>query len=157
MLPPGPMGTRLAAGVSEAHGRVAGLAFAAGYAHPALPIAEQLADVEKAGPVRPEMDVDPRVQARVPAGPYHLVSGDVLELGTPQISRVASRHPFPQAACIEPTDCRVDPGGGIELPVVGRLPAAGKMPGEVEPDVVTACFPRHVACRMCTCLCNATE
>jgi polysaccharide export outer membrane protein len=45
---------------------------------------------------------------------------------------------------VEPYSCRVGNDGTITLPIVGKIPAAGKTLAEVESSVVDAYYPKYV-------------
>ena len=68
------------------------VAVLAGCAGAKLPTAKQLSAFEQAGPVRAELDRDQLIRARMPAGPYRVVVGDVLQLQLPAITQTAASH-----------------------------------------------------------------
>ncbi len=106
--------------------------------------AEELRAFEKAGPLRPEVDLARLVTAKLPAGPYRVVAGDVLELSMPAVMRVAAEE-LPER--VEAYLCRVSEAGTIPLPVVGDLKAAGKTLSEIESATVAAYHPKYVVSR----------
>lgn len=55
-----------------------------------LSSAEQLAEFERARPLRRAVDVDRLVRAKIGGGPYRVVTGDALELTMPSLLQAAS-------------------------------------------------------------------
>ena len=110
---------------------------------PALSSVEQIRKFEKAGPRTPVVDVNEPVKARI-TYIYRVVPGDVLELQMPAILRGISSDSPDWLQKVEPYSCRVSDAGTITLPIVGKVPAAGKTLAEVESSVVDAYFPKYV-------------
>lgn len=108
-----------------------------------IPTQEQLAEFENAGPIRPEVDIDRLVTARNIGGLYRLVPGDMLELHIPSILLAVIADPSATTQKPVPYLCRVSDDGGIEIPMIGRLKAAGKTLSEIEADVINAYYPRY--------------
>jgi len=108
------------------------------------PSGKELEIFEKAGPVRPSVDVGTLTRAKRHAGAYRVVAGDVLELQIPNVL------PDGQADVPDPVgiyQCRVMPGGRISLPIVGLLEVAGKTLAQIESTVVAAYYPKYVVNR----------
>ena len=108
---------------------------------PKLPTAEQLAAFQQAGPLQPAVDRSQLVRARMPAGPYRVIAGDVLQLQMPTVMQAVAAEKPEQ---VEPHLCRVTQTGTISLPIIGAIPAAGKTLSEIEQDVVAAYYPKYV-------------
>jgi len=108
-----------------------------------IPTQEQLAEFENAGPIRPEVDMDRLVTARNIGGLYRLVPGDMLELHIPSILLAVIADPSVTTQKPVPYLCRVSDDGGIEIPMIGRLEAAGRTLSEIEADVINAYYPRY--------------
>ena len=121
------------------------LIVAAGCSSPniSLPTPQQLSEFENAGPIRPEVDMDRLVTARSIGGLYRLVPGDMLELHIPSILLAVIADPSVTTQKPVPYLCRVSDDGGIEIPMVGRLEAAGKTLSEIEADVINAYYPKY--------------
>lgn len=109
-----------------------------------LPSPERLVEFESAGPEGPSVDLDRISRARMPAGPYRVTHGDVLQLtmpltlfpGVPQggaaITGEATRR------------CRVDDAGVITIPDGRQIAVAGRSLSEIESAVVDAYYPEFV-------------
>jgi len=108
-----------------------------------IPTQDQLAEFGNAGPIRPEVDMDRLVTARNIGGLYRLVPGDILELHIPSILLAVIADPSITTQEPVPYLCRVSDDGGIELPMIGRLKAAGKTLSEIEADVINAYYPKY--------------
>jgi protein involved in polysaccharide export with SLBB domain len=109
-----------------------------------LPSAARLADFRNAGPIHPLVDVDQLVRAKIPTGPYRVVSGDSLQLEMPRVLD-------PQASATAGAEggrttytLHVSDAGTITLPMVGDLAVAGKTLTELEDDVASAFYPELV-------------
>ena len=111
---------------------------------PTLPSADELAAFEKAGPLRPTVDVGRLIRARMPAGPYRLVPGDVLELRMPAVMRAVAPEPPDQ---IDPYLCRVSDDGMIFLPNAEKVNVADKTLSQTEAAVVALYHPKYVVHR----------
>jgi len=117
---------------------------------PVLSSVEQVREFDKAGPLTPEGDVDSSVKVQSHIGPYRVVPGDVLELQMPVVLRVVSSEfsawlkPVYGRKDYEPYLVRVSDAGTITLPIVGKLPAAGKTLSEIEALVIDAYYPKYV-------------
>lgn len=105
---------------------------------------EELVAFEEAGPGPVEVDRDKLTTARIPAGPYRVVPGDVLELHMPAVTRAAAAE-LPER--VESYLCRVTDAGTIYLPLVAELKASGRTLGEIESAVVAAYHPKYVVRR----------
>jgi len=108
-----------------------------------VPTQEQLAEFENAGPIRPEVDMDRLVTAGNIGGLYQLAPGDMLELHIPSILLAVIADPSVTTQKPVPYLCRVSDDGGIEIPMIGRMEAAGKTLSEIEVDVINAYYPRY--------------
>ena len=111
---------------------------------PTLPSADELAAFEKAGPLRPTVDVGRLIRARMPTGPYRLVPGDVLELRMPAVMRAIAPEPSDQA---DPYLCRVSDAGMIFLPNAEKVHVADKTLSETEAAVVALYHPKYIVHR----------
>lgn len=111
------------------------------------PSTSQLLEFENAGPVRPTVDMDRLVRAKIGGGPYRVVPGDVLELTMPGILHVITAEGSGRTEEAAPYVCRVNETGGVTLPVVGAIVASGKTLGEIEADVVNAYYPAYAVTR----------
>jgi len=113
---------------------------------------EQLKRFEEAGPLATGTDVI-GLGGMSHAGPYRVVSGDILEFQMPAALRVISTEfsewlkPVYGRKDYEPYLARVNDGGTIVLPIVGELPAAGKTLSEIEALVIDAYYPKYVVNR----------
>ncbi len=106
-----------------------------------LSSAEALAAFEKAGPIQPAVDVERLIKAKIPAGPYHVVTGDVLELQIPAaVSSVAAEARDKVRMYL----CRVDDAGMVRLPLIGQIESAGKTLAKIELDIAAAYHPKYV-------------
>ena len=83
-------------------------------------------------------------------GPYRVLCGDILEFQMPAVLRVISSD-LPEwlrlgygNKDIEPYLVRVNQDGTITLPIVGKLPVAGKTLAEIEASVIDAYYPKYV-------------
>jgi len=112
-----------------------------------LPSAQGLAEFENAGPVRPTVDMDRLVKAKIGGGPYRVVPGDVLELTMPAILRVVTAEGPGVSDQVTPYVCRVSESGTIALPMVGEIKAAGKSLGQIESAVINAYYPEYAVTR----------
>jgi len=84
-----------------------------------LPTTEKLAEFENAGPLRPTVDIDRLVKAKIGGGPY----------GTPDQT---ISYPF-----------RVSDSGTINLSTVGEIKVAGKTLSQIESAVIDAYYPAY--------------
>ena len=111
------------------------------------PSPEQLAEFEQAGPGGPFLDLNRVAQARLQAGPYRVVLGDVLQLEMP--SRLYSGVVEMQVAAGSKTThaCRVSNAGTITLPDGRQILVKGKSLTEVESAVADAYYPSLVKTR----------
>jgi polysaccharide biosynthesis/export protein len=109
---------------------------------PALPtVEEQIAFDKAADP--PMLDIQSLPPATMPAGPYRLAEGDLLEFQMPQVLRAV----FPDAPSvfeIKPIRCRVSDNGTICLPSVGEIKVQGKTLYDIEAAVVNAYHPKYL-------------
>jgi len=101
-----------------------------------MPTPEQLAAFEKAEPVAPMVDVQRIEEARLQAGPYQVVPGDVLEFTMPALLQAVSAAEVAAAKSRTQEDrpylCRVSEQGTIQLPAVGEVAVAGLPLSEIE-------------------------
>ena len=105
---------------------------------------DRFIEFDKAGPLRPQVDLARLVKARTPPDSYRVGVGDVLELHLPAILRaveVESIGPFER---IEPYLCRVGGDGTITLPIAGTVVVDGNDLPEIESAVVAAYYPKYV-------------
>ncbi len=109
-----------------------------------LPSAEQLAEFENASPVRPTVDLDQLVRAKIDGGPYRVVPDDVLELNMPAVLQTVTVEGPGGTERIYPYICRVGESGTIRFPIVGEIEAAERSLGEIESAVIDAYYPNCV-------------
>jgi len=113
-----------------------------------MPAPEQLAAFEKAASVEAEVDMDRVRRAKLSTGPYRAVPGDVLEFIMPSLLQAVTATEVQAVQSQnrrddQPFIVRVDTGGAIALPAVGRLQVAGLSLAEIEEEVVEA-YRRYV-------------
>jgi len=108
-----------------------------------LPSSEQLAEFENAGPIRPTVDLDRLVRARIGGGPYRVVAGDVLEVSIPAVLQVFTAELPDSPDQVIPRVCRVGDNGTIRLAIVGEIEVAGKSLAEIESAVIDAYYPKY--------------
>ena len=101
-------------------------------------------EFETAGPLRPKLDFDRLMQARLSLGQYRVVVGDVLEFSMPAILRVLVADLTDSLGQVEAYRCRVNKQGKVTLPIVGDMVAGGRTLAEIEAAVVEAYYPRYV-------------
>lgn len=115
-----------------------------------LPSTGELAEFEAAGPIRPTVDVDRLVKAKIGGGPYRVVPGDVLELTMPTILQTVTAEMLTPAEKVSPFTpylCRVGEEGMITLPIVSQLEVAGKTLAEIESAIIDVYYPKYVGTR----------
>ena len=111
---------------------------------------EQLKEFEKAGPFTSDTEAGSSVLLESHAGPYRVMSGDVLEIQMPAVLRVLSSElsewlkPVLGRKEYEPYLVRVSEDGIITLPIVGNIPAAGRTLSEIETLIIDAYYPKYV-------------
>jgi len=108
-----------------------------------LPSSEQLVEFENAGPIRPTVDLDRLVRARIGGGPYRVVAGDVLEVSIPAVLQVFTAELPDSPDQVTPRVCRVGDNGTIRLAIVGEIEVAGKSLAEIESAVIAAYYPKY--------------
>ncbi|HLB74641.1 MAG TPA: polysaccharide biosynthesis/export family protein [Sedimentisphaerales bacterium] len=114
---------------------------------------DELAGFAKAGPARSEADFQDATGIKSHAGPYRVMSGDILEFQMPAVLRVISSDlpdwlkPVTGHNYIEPYLVRVTPEGTITLPIVSQIPAGGRTLAEIEALVIDAYYPKYVVNR----------
>lgn len=121
----------------------------------ALSSAKQIREFEKAGSLTAAENANELVKARV-TYTYRVVPGDVLELQMPAVLWELSSDSLDWLQRAEPYLCRVSDDGTITLPIVGKVPVAGKTPAKVESSVVDAYFPKYVE-NLPAVVCRVTE
>jgi protein involved in polysaccharide export with SLBB domain len=112
-----------------------------------LPTSQELTEFENAGPVPPIVDMDRAVRAKIGGGPYHVVTGDALELTMPAIVRFITAKDLGSNYTVTPYISRVNENGNIALPIVGDIKAAGRTLPQIESDIIDAYYPKHVVTR----------
>lgn len=109
---------------------------------PAMPTTEeQMAFDNAAAP--PMFSVEALPPATMPAGPYRVAEGDLLELQMPQVLRALFAD-APSVFDIKPLRCRVSDKGTISLPSVGEISVRGLTLYQVESSVTKAYFPKFL-------------
>ncbi len=93
----------------------------------------------------PAVDMSRVLQAKIVAGPYRAVPGDVLRM---EMLRFLEQRPTDSTT---PADnrqiynCRIADNGTIILPIVGALAVEGKSLAEIESAVAAQYYPKYVA------------
>jgi len=108
---------------------------------------EQLAEFERLGSIRPEIDTGSFLMAQAQRGQYRVVAGDVLELNMPRVLQVLTLDELQRPAQIIPYACRVSADGTITLPMVGEVRVVGKTLDEIERTVINAYYPDYAVIR----------
>jgi protein involved in polysaccharide export with SLBB domain len=108
-----------------------------------LPSAEQLVEFENAALPQPVVDLDRLVKAKIGGGPYHVLSGDVLELTMPYILQVVVTDESVGGDKNTVYICRVSDGGTITLPIVGQIDVDGKTLAQIESAIIDAYYPKY--------------
>ena len=80
------------------------------------PLPEQLREFQDAGSLQPQLDVSRIVKAKIPAGPYRLTEGDLLELQIPSVLQTAAAPSSDSPEPPKPYFCRVYDDGTITVP-----------------------------------------
>lgn len=106
----------------------------------------ELARFQAAGPITPEFDPTQLTAAVMDPGPYQVVSGDVLKVRAPHSFFEASTGPVTGLARIQPGEhfARVADDGAIDVPLAGRIDAAGKTLRQLEAAIAEAVHPRYL-------------
>lgn len=122
------------------------IAMAAGCPKPSTP--QEVARFQQAGPIQPPVDQDRVVNAKLPAGPYRPVAGDVLEMVMPAVLQevTAARSSYQTIELTRPEShlCRVGEDGRITLPIIGELDVKGRSLPEIESLATKAYYPKYV-------------
>ncbi len=109
--------------------------------------AEEMADFENAGFIRPVIDMARIEKAKLKTGPYRVVQGDVLELTMPTLLQAGTAAEVQAAQTrsplLNPCMVRVRDSGAIDLPGVGPIPVAGLSLAQIE-EQVTEAYKSHV-------------
>jgi len=117
---------------------------------PSLSTPKQITEFERAGPIKSENDFRSATGLKAGIGPYRVLCGDILEFQMPAVLRVISSdlpewlRPGYGNRDIEPYLVRVNQDGTITLPIVGKIPVAGKTLAEIEASVIDAYYPKYV-------------
>lgn len=112
-----------------------------------MPSAGQLMEFENAGPLRPTVDMNRLVKAKIGGGSYRVVNGDVLELTMPAILLAVTHEQAAAADKAAPYICRVGESGTVNLPLVGEIRVATKTLAQIESAVIGAYYPAYSATR----------
>ncbi|MBW1673367.1 MAG: polysaccharide biosynthesis/export family protein, partial [Deltaproteobacteria bacterium] len=108
-----------------------------------LPTTEKLAEFENAGPLRPTVDMDRLVKAKISGGPYKVVRGDVLELTMPAILQAITDDQSGTPDQVKPYPFRIGESGTINLSTVGEIKVVGKTLSQIESAVIDAYYPAY--------------
>lgn len=108
-----------------------------------LPSTEQLIEFEKAGPVRPTVDMNRLVRAKIGGGSYRVMTGDVLEVSIPAVLQVSTAELLESPYQVTPLMCRIADNGTIKLPIVGEIDVEGKSLSEIELAIIDAYYPKY--------------
>jgi protein involved in polysaccharide export with SLBB domain len=107
-----------------------------------VPTVNELAEFDVAGP--PTLVPSSLQQgdaAKIPVGPYRVVSGDLLQVWMPQVMKVL--FPVRQDDFdVKPFQARVSEGGTIFLPSLGELHVAGRTLVQIEALVAESYYPK---------------
>lgn len=110
------------------------------------PTSEEMAAFERAGSIRPVIDMDRIERAKLKTGPYCVVPGDVLEFTMPTLLQAATAAEVQAAQrtqVVNPCLARVRDNGAIALPAVGSMMVAGLSLAQIE-ERVTEAYRSHV-------------
>jgi len=116
----------------------------AGCRTPSVSQMEKLTEFERAGPLRPMLDIAGLKTAQIRTGPYRVVPGDLLQFSMPAILQACTEELPQWTGETKPYTCRVDQTGAIVMPIVGSMPVAGLTLVEIEAAVAAAFYPRYV-------------
>jgi protein involved in polysaccharide export with SLBB domain len=115
-----------------------------------MPPPEQLVAFERAESIAPTVDMQRIEEARLQVGPYRVVPGDVLEFTMPALLQAVTVAEVTAAPTRSRDEhgylCRVNEGGGIELPGVGAVAVAGLSLSQIEATVADV-YRKYVALR----------
>jgi protein involved in polysaccharide export with SLBB domain len=109
----------------------------------ALPSAEQLAEFKSAGPLRPSIDMDLIVKAKITGEPYKVKPDEVLELTMPAILRIVTTEDADVTERDTRYICRISENGTIAVPIVGEIDVAGKTLAQIESNIIDAYYPKY--------------
>ncbi len=93
----------------------------------------------------PTVDMNRVLQAKIIAGPYRAVPGDVLRL---EMLRFLEQQPADTATAADNRqtyNCRIADDGTIILPIVGALAVEGKSLAQIEAAIAAQYYPKYVA------------
>ncbi len=111
---------------------------------------EELDKFNQAGPLNTETALGYTAGSKDYAGPYRVITGDVLEFQMPAVLRVISSdmpewlRPTYGRTEAEPYLVRVTQDGKITLPIIGQIQAAGFTLAQIEASVVDLYYPKYV-------------
>jgi len=107
------------------------------------PSPEELARFQAADQTSPSVDMNRVLQAKIVAGPYRAVPGDVLRLEMPRFLEPQPAQPAADSRQIY--NCRIGDDGAIVLPIIGSLAVRGKSLAEIESAIAAQYYPKYVA------------
>jgi polysaccharide biosynthesis/export protein len=102
---------------------------------------DELAAFRAAGPLRPAVDLDVLVKARMPGSAYRVIPGDVMDLNMPMVMWAATADTGEK---VELYRTRVSSRGRINLPLVGDMAVSGKTLSEIESAVAAVYHPKYL-------------
>jgi len=111
------------------------------------PSPEKLSEFQSAGPIRPEVDLDRLMSAKITKGPYKIIKDDLLQLTMPSVLQVITAQTPGSTEQVTPMLCRVSETGEITLPIAGQIRVEGKTLAQIEAMVVDAYFPKYTLMR----------
>ncbi|MBN1845843.1 MAG: SLBB domain-containing protein [Sedimentisphaerales bacterium] len=111
---------------------------------PRISSEQQLLAFNQAGPLKPQVDMNRLVRARIPSDIYCAVPGDVLDLQMPVSLRSDEAVMVESLYQIQSYPVRVSEAGTIHLPMVGEIPAAGRDLAQIEKAIEEAYYPKYV-------------
>ncbi len=93
----------------------------------------------------PTVDMSRVLQAKIVAGPYRAVPGDVLRLEMLHFLEQRPTDTTVTADSRQMYNCRIADNGTIILPIVGALAVDGKTLTEIESAIAAQYYPKYVA------------
>lgn len=105
--------------------------------------AQQVAEFLAVEPMRPSIDTERVLQARLVPGPYCTRSGDILRVEMPRVLDVQPAE-APAADGMQTYTCRIHSDGTIVLPTIGAFHVAGESLAQIETDVLAQYYPKYI-------------
>ncbi len=105
---------------------------------------EEIIEFKKAGPLRPQVDMERVVKSHPPIDSYRVVAGDILELFMPAVLQASELTAVENSEKTQGYLCRVSKEGTINLPIVGPQPVGGKDLSQIESEIAQLYYPKYV-------------